>query len=39
MYSSRLGEVLAAMQAIHEKGFVYGDLKPENILLTGELTE
>lgn len=29
-----LGEVIAALTAIHEIGFVYGDLKPENIVLT-----
>ncbi|KAK3286140.1 hypothetical protein CYMTET_6290 [Cymbomonas tetramitiformis] len=29
-----MGEVTAALQAVHDTGFVYGDLKPENILLT-----
>jgi serine/threonine protein kinase len=31
-----LGEVVVALQHVHQLGFVYGDLKPENILLTGE---
>jgi len=29
-----LGEVIAALNAIHEVGFVYGDLKPENVVVT-----
>jgi serine/threonine protein kinase len=29
-----MGEVVAALSSIHDKGFVYGDLKPENIVLT-----
>lgn len=29
-----VGEVVAALNAIHTAGFVYGDLKPENIVLT-----
>eukprot|EP00747_Dinoflagellata_sp_TGD_P084739 gnl/TRDRNA2_/TRDRNA2_162637_c0_seq1.p1 gnl/TRDRNA2_/TRDRNA2_162637_c0~~gnl/TRDRNA2_/TRDRNA2_162637_c0_seq1.p1 ORF type:complete len:607 (+),score=142.20 gnl/TRDRNA2_/TRDRNA2_162637_c0_seq1:222-1823(+) len=29
-----LGEILAALCAIHEIGFVYGDLKPENVVIT-----
>lgn len=29
-----LGETVAALNAIHELGFVYGDLKPENIVIT-----
>eukprot|EP00927_Polykrikos_kofoidii_P043217 TRINITY_DN37277_c0_g1_i1.p1 TRINITY_DN37277_c0_g1~~TRINITY_DN37277_c0_g1_i1.p1 ORF type:complete len:1069 (-),score=233.90 TRINITY_DN37277_c0_g1_i1:64-3270(-) len=28
------GEVIAALNAIHDLGFVYGDLKPENIVIT-----
>lgn len=30
-----LGEIVAALNAIHQIGFVYGDLKPENIVITG----
>ena len=29
-----LGQVVAALHAIHESGFVFGDVKPENILVT-----
>ena len=29
-----LGQVVAALHAIHEAGFVFGDVKPENILVT-----
>jgi len=29
-----LGEVIAALNAIHEIGFVFGDLKPENVVVT-----
>jgi hypothetical protein len=29
-----IGEIAAAVHAIHEHGFVYNDLKPENILIT-----
>lgn len=29
-----IGEVVAALCAIHEAGFVYSDLKPENIVVT-----
>jgi serine/threonine protein kinase len=29
-----MGEVVAALQSIHDAGFVYSDLKPENILIT-----
>eukprot|EP00929_Paragymnodinium_shiwhaense_P001759 TRINITY_DN101994_c0_g1_i1.p1 TRINITY_DN101994_c0_g1~~TRINITY_DN101994_c0_g1_i1.p1 ORF type:complete len:994 (+),score=233.48 TRINITY_DN101994_c0_g1_i1:111-3092(+) len=29
-----LGEVIAALTAIHDIGFMYGDLKPENIVIT-----
>lgn len=29
-----MGEVVAALSAVHRLGFAYGDLKPENILLT-----
>lgn len=29
-----IGSVVAALQSIHDAGFVYADLKPENILLT-----
>ncbi len=28
------GEVLAALAAIHDEGFVFGDLKPENVYIT-----
>merc|ERR1711957_173829 len=29
-----LGEIIAALCAIHEIGFVYSDLKPENVVIT-----
>lgn len=29
-----LGEVIAALSAIHQIGFVYADLKPENVVVT-----
>jgi len=29
-----VGEVVAAVNFLHESGFCYGDLKPENILIT-----
>lgn len=29
-----IGSVVAALQSIHDAGFVYADLKPENIMLT-----
>jgi serine/threonine protein kinase len=29
-----VGEIVAALEAIHGAGFIYGDLKPENVLLT-----
>lgn len=29
-----MGEVIAAITSVHEKGFVYGDLKPENVVIT-----
>lgn len=29
-----IGEVVAALCSIHNRGFVFGDLKPENILIT-----
>lgn len=29
-----IGEVVAALCSIHDRGFVFGDLKPENILIT-----
>lgn len=29
-----IGEVVAALNSIHELGFIYGDLKPENVLIT-----
>ncbi|EER10510.1 serine/threonine protein kinase, putative [Perkinsus marinus ATCC 50983] len=29
-----LGEVLAALDSIHQQGFVYVDMKPENIVIT-----
>lgn len=29
-----VGEVIAALTAMHDIGFVYGDLKPENIVIT-----
>jgi len=29
-----VGETVAALNAIHQIGFVYGDLKPENIVIT-----
>ncbi|KAF4676199.1 hypothetical protein FOL47_006590 [Perkinsus chesapeaki] len=29
-----LGEVLAALDSVHQQGFVYVDLKPENIVIT-----
>ena len=29
-----LGELVAALLAVHECGFVYGDLKPENVVIT-----
>eukprot|EP00039_Didymoeca_costata_P006938 m.94804 g.94804 ORF g.94804 m.94804 type:complete len:958 (+) comp13459_c0_seq1:122-2995(+) len=28
------GEVLAGLQSLHSKGFVFGDLKPENVVIT-----
>ena len=30
-----LGEIVAALAAVHAAGFAFGDLKPENIVLTG----
>ena len=29
-----LGQVIAALTAVHDIGFVYGDLKPENVVIT-----
>ena len=29
-----IGEVIVAIQSVHEQGFIYGDLKPENIMIT-----
>ena len=29
-----VGEISAAVQIVHESGYVYGDLKPENIVIT-----
>lgn len=29
-----IGEVVAALCSIHNRGFVFGDLKPENVLIT-----
>jgi serine/threonine protein kinase len=29
-----IGEIVSALESIHNAGFVYGDLKPENIVLT-----
>ena len=29
-----VGEITAAVAAVHETGFVYGDLKPENVVIT-----
>jgi len=38
-----IGEVVAALNSVHDVGFVYSDLKPENILITesghAELTD
>lgn len=31
-----IGEIVAALHSIHEKGFVYGDLKPENVVITAD---
>lgn len=31
-----VGEVVAALDSIHNAGFIFGDLKPENIVLTAE---
>jgi len=33
-YRFIIGEVVAALNSIHELGFIYGDLKPENVLIT-----
>lgn len=29
-----VGEIVAALVAVHQLGFVYGDLKPENVVIT-----
>ena len=29
-----VGEIVAAVNFLHESGFCYGDLKPENVLIT-----
>jgi len=34
IYRFIVGEVVTALNSIHELGFIYGDLKPENVLIT-----
>ncbi len=29
-----VGEIVAAVNSLHESGFCFGDLKPENVLIT-----